>query len=235
MIPSVMIDEDRQLLIVAVPYYPVFIQDMRARGLRGTFVKEKKCYEFPLASLPEVIACLNHNFPKVNQSPSIALSCLLAYLDDEDLLNVYRILAKKYRTGLMRTLLEKTFGPFIHIEREIIASKPSRRIELDDEIMRAEELADPSTSFAEVVRDLEESLQAGRRAGEIRAERESRRPSDWIREEPDSSRARRDPPRRRAPAPAVTSRPVVAEEENADTRDRRRMRDMFDDLTRRRR
>lgn len=157
-IPHIEIDEDRQVLIVAVPYYPSFIQDLRQRDLHGTWIKEKKHYEFSLALLPEVVACLNRNFPKIEQTPSVALAALLSHLDEEDLLGLYRVLARKYRTGTMRELLVHTFGPFIHIEREIIASKPARRIEIesDDDIRTVEEvIEDPSSNFAEMLRDLE--------------------------------------------------------------------------------
>ncbi len=157
--PHIEIDEDRQVLIVAVPYYPSFIQDLRQRDLHGHWIKEKKHYEFSLALLPEVVACLNRNFPTVEQTSSVALAALLSHLDEEDLLGIYRTLARKYRSGVMRELLIKTFGPFIHIEREIIASKPLRRIEVDDpddDPRTTEEIIeDPASNFAEMVRDLE--------------------------------------------------------------------------------
>lgn len=217
MIPAhVEIDEDRQLLIVAVPYYPAFIQDLRMQGLRGNFIKERKHYEFSLALLPDVVACLNRHFPKVEQTPSVALASLLSHLDEEDLMSVYRVLAKKYKTGLMRELLTKTFGPFIHIEREIVASRPRRRIEIDDpESPTAEEMiGDPSTAFAEVVRDLSER-------GQVTVPRNDAR--DRIRRDIERERPRQEEARRRSQAPAPP------EEEEIDP-ERRRMHRLWDHL-----
>ena len=199
MIPHVTIDEDRQILIVAVPYYPSFIQDLKMRGLHGIFIKEKKHYEFGLELLPEVVSCLNHNFSKINQSPSVALSSLLTYLDEEDLLNVYRILARRYKTGVVKLLLDKTFGPFIHIEREIVASKPRRRIEMDEDSSIAEVIEDPSLAFAEIVRNLEEDTLLFRQT-RPRGAREIRNDIERVRQErepPSLNPVRRDPYRGR--------------------------------------
>lgn len=180
MIPTVAIDEDKQVLIVTVPYNPTFIQDLRNRGLRGTFNRDKKYYEFQLGLLPEVITCLSHNFPKVLQSQSVALSSLLSHLDAEDLLSVYKTLAKKYKSEtLMRSLLDKTFGAYVHIQKEIESNRPVRRIELDEEYSKVEEpIGDPSSEFAETVRNLAERLEDVRTLTPVR--RQPRVPSPSV-------------------------------------------------------